>query len=46
MYSKVMIQLYMYVYTFFFRFSSHIGYYRILSRIPYAIQEVLIGDLF
>ena len=29
-YSKV-IQLYVYIYLFFFRFFSHIGYYRILS---------------
>ena len=31
-------QLYIYMYLFFFRFFSHIGYYRILSRVPCAIQ--------
>ena len=35
MYSKV-IQLYMYL--FFFKFFSHLSYYRILSRVPCAIQ--------
>ena len=25
-------------YLFFFRFSSHIGYYRVVSRVPFAIQ--------
>ena len=29
---------YTYIYTFFFRFFSHLGYYRILSRVPCAIQ--------
>ena len=32
MYREV-IQLHIYVYLFFFRFFSHIGYYRILSRV-------------
>ena len=36
-YSKV-IQLYMYIYPFFYTFVLHIGYYRILSRVPYAMQ--------
>ena len=35
-----------YIYPFFFRFFSHIGYYRILSKIPCAIQQVLLGYLF
>ena len=26
------------IYPLFFRFFSHIDYYRILSRVPYAIQ--------
>ena len=30
------------IYPFPVRFFSHIGYYRILSRIPCAIQEVLV----
>ena len=33
-----MIQLYMYMFLFFFQFFSHLGYYRILSRVPCAIQ--------
>ena len=43
-YHKV-IQLYIYIYSFFFRFFSHIGYHRILSRVPCVIQQVLIGYL-
>ena len=31
---------------FFFRFFSRIGYYRILSRVPCAIQQVLVDYLF
>ena len=44
-YSKV-IQLYTCIYSFFFRLFSHTGYYRILSRDPCAIQQVLVGYLF
>ena len=40
MYSKV-IQLYIYMYLFFFKFFSHLGYYRILSRVPCAILLVI-----
>ena len=29
---------YIYIYPFSFRFFSHIGYYRIWSRVPCAIQ--------
>ena len=29
---------YMYIYPLFFRFPSHIGHYRVLSRVPHAIQ--------
>ena len=36
-YSK-MIQLYKYVYLFFFKLFSHLGYYRVLSRVPCAVQ--------
>ena len=36
-YSK-MVQLYIHIYPLFFRFFSHIGYYRMLSRVPCAIQ--------
>ena len=38
-YSKV-IQLYIYKYLFFFNFFSYLGYYRILSSIPCALQQV------
>ena len=31
--------------SFFFRFFSHIGYHRILSRVPYAIWQILVGYL-
>ena len=40
-YRKV-IQFYTYMYIFFFRFFSIIGYYRILSIVPCAIQWVLV----
>ena len=45
LYSKVN-QLY--VYLLFFRFYSHLGYYRVLSRVPCAIhiQQVFISYLF
>ena len=33
------------IYSSCFRFFSHIGYHKILGRIPYAIQEVLGGNL-
>ena len=36
LYSKVN-QLYVYIYPLFFRFFSHIGHYRVLSRVPCAI---------
>ena len=44
-YRKVIL-LYIYIYSFFFRFLTHVGYYRILSRVPCAIQQVLVGYLF
>ena len=44
--SKV-IRLYIHKDHFFFvRFFSHIGYYRGLSRVPCAIQQVLTSNLF
>ena len=45
LYSKVN-QLYVYIYPLFFRFFSHVVYYRILSRVPCAIQQVLVDYLF
>ena len=33
-----LIQLYRYTCLFFFRFFSHIGYYRVLSRVVCAMQ--------
>ena len=41
-----MNQLYVDIYPLSFRFFSHIGYYRVLSRVPCAIQQVLISYLF
>ena len=38
-YSKV-IQLCVHIYPFFFRFFSHIDYYRLLSRVPCAINNL------
>lgn len=37
---------YIYIFIFFFRFFLIIGYYKILSRFPCAIQQVLVVDLF
>ena len=34
-----------YMYLFFISVFSHIGYYRILSRVPSAVQWVLVGYL-
>ena len=44
-YSKV-IQVYIYMYLFFFKFFSHLGYYRVLTRVPCVIRYVLFGYLF
>ena len=42
-----MIRLYIHKdHFFFFWFFSHIGYYRGLSRVPCAIQQVLTSNLF
>ena len=38
--------LYLYVSPSFFRFFPPAGYYKILSIVPYAIQQVLIVYLF
>ena len=37
-----MNQLYIYIYLLFFGSPSHLGHYRALSRVPRAVQEVLI----
>ena len=37
LYNKVN-QLYIYIYLFFFRLFSYIGHYRVLRRVPCAIQ--------
>ena len=42
----VCVCVYIYIYISFFRFFSHIGYYKILSILPCAIQQVFIGFLF
>ena len=36
-------QLSIYIYPFFFGFPSHLGHHRALSRVPCAIQQVLIS---
>ena len=36
----------LYIYSLIFRFLSHIGHYRLLSRVPCATQQVLISYLF
>ena len=45
LYNKV-IQWYIYTHPCFFRFFSHIDYHRILNRVPYALQQVPIGQSF
>ena len=32
--------------SIFEEFFSHVGHSRVLSRVPYALQQVLISDLF
>ena len=38
-----MIQLYIYMHLFFYKFSFHLGNYRILSRVPCAIRRYLLA---
>ena len=38
--------LYVYIYPVFFGFPSHLSYHRALSRVPCAIQQVIIICLF
>ena len=45
LYSKVN-QPHVYIHPFFLGFSSHLGHHRALSRIPCAIQSVVINYLF
>ena len=45
MYSKV-IQLYIYMYPFFFKIFSHLGYYRILSSFPVLYSRSLLVIYF
>ena len=40
LYSKVS-QLYIYIHLLFFRLYSHIGHYRVLNRVPCAIQSIV-----
>ena len=42
--SESVVYKHMYIF-FFFRFFSHIGRYRVLSRVPCATQRVLISYL-
>ena len=45
MYSKV-IQFYTYIFLFFFRFFSHTGHYRVLSRVTCAYSRSLLVIYF
>ena len=45
LYSKVN-QLYVYLYPLIFGFPSYLGHHRALSRVPCAVQQVLISYLF
>ena len=40
------MQLYRYTHPFSFMFFSHIDYYRILGRIPQAMQHIPVGQSF
>ena len=40
--SNILQSVQFYIFILFFRFSSLIGYCKILSRVPCAIQQVLI----
>ena len=42
----IYIYVHVCVHIFFFRLFSIIGYYKILSVVPCAIQKVLVGYLF
>ena len=39
-------EAHLYIYPFFFRFFSHINYYRILNIVPWAIQWVLMYYIY
>ena len=43
--SESVIHVHIYIH-YFFRFFFHIGHYRVLSRVPCAIQQVVISYLF
>ena len=45
LYGRV-VQLYIYTYTLFFRFPSHLGHHGALSCVPCAVRQVLISCLF
>ena len=40
-----MNQLYVYIISLFFGFPSHLGHHRALTRVPCAIQKVLISSV-
>lgn len=44
-YSKV-IHLYKYAHLFFSKFFSHLGYFRILSGVPYAKDSIFLSTTF
>ena len=37
---------YIHIYPLFFRFFSHIGHYSVLSRVPCALQQVLVYFIY
>ena len=43
---SIVNQLYVYIHPFFFGFPFHLGHHRALSRVPCAIQQVLVAYLF
>ena len=45
LYSKVS-HVYIYIYLLFFGFPFYLGHHRIPIRVPYAIQQVLVSNLF
>ena len=44
--SRYLIHVYLDIYMFFFWFSSHLSYYRVLRRVPCAMQRVLVDDFY
>ena len=43
---SMVAQLYLSMYLFSFKFFSHLGYYRVLSRVHCVIYYILVGYIF